>query len=412
VVITDAVQFVIAMLGAIVLAVFAVQAVGGIDGLKAGLANVTPAASGQPYGEAALALWPDGSAVWMLPLMTLATYLCVNWWASWYPGAEPGGGGFIAQRIFSARDERHGVLATLWFNVAHYALRPWPWIIVALCSLVLYGPSVVNPATGQVDPAFGYVRVMVDYLPAGFRGLLLASFAAAYMSTISTQMNWGSSYIVNDFYRRFVKTSGTERHYVLASRVATLLTMVSSLGVTYFMNRITGGWELVLTLGAGTGLVYILRWYWWRVNAWSEISAMAAALVTSLGLRWSRVFDADTPEGFAQTILTTVAVTTIAWVLATYATAPEPDQTLTAFYRKIRPGGPGWRAIAARAGAATRDARIEPLTPGLLNWILGMGVVYATLFALGHLIFGAVLGAAALWTGALICAVLLSRRLA
>jgi Na+/proline symporter len=387
VVVTDAVQFVIAMVGSIVLAYVAVDAVGGLDALQARLATIVPAGGSEAFGPNAVALWPDGSAAWMIPFITLVTYLGVNWWASWYPGAEPGGGGYVAQRIFSAKDERHGVLATLWFNVAHYALRPWPWIIVALCSVVLYQGAVVNPETGQVDPAFGYVKVMTDYLPAGFRGLLLASFAAAYMSTIATQMNWGSSYIVNDFYRRFIQPSASERHYVLASRVATFITMLLSLVVTYYMNRITGGWELVLTLGAGTGLVYILRWYWWRVNAWSEIAAMSAALVVSLGLTWSGVFAAGTPLGFAQTILTTVAITTAVWLAATFATAPEPEAKLIAFYRRVRPAGPGWRDIALKSGASA-EARAERLAPGFVNWILGIAVVYATLFTLGELLFG------------------------
>jgi Na+/proline symporter len=408
VVVTDAVQFVIAIIGAIVLAVIALDAVGGVEGLKTGLATVTPPGSSQPFGEKALSLWPDGSAVWMLPLLTLVTYLAVNWWASWYPGAEPGGGGYVAQRIFSAKDEKHGVLATLWFNVAHYALRPWPWIIVALCSLVLYNGAPVNPATGQVDPAFGYVLVMNDYLPGGWRGLLLASFAAAYMSTIATQMNWGSSYIVNDFYRRFVRTDATERHYVLASRVATFITVVLSVIVTYYMNRITGGWELVLTLGAGTGLVYILRWYWWRINAWSEIAAMSAALVVSLGLRWSGAFDPSTPIGFAQTILTTVAITTVVWLAATFATAPENERTLISFYQRVRPGGPGWRTVAARAG--TTAVSTERLAPAFVNWLLGIAVVYATLFAIGELFFGYHLEGALLGAIALGSALLLARR--
>jgi Na+/proline symporter len=246
VVVTDAIQFVIAIGGSIALAYFGVKAVGGLDALHSRLAAATPAGGGEPFGPAVVNLLPDGSAAWMLPLMTLAVYLCVNWWASWYPGAEPGGGGYVAQRIFSTRNERHGLLATLWFNVAHYALRPWPWILVALCSLVLFPAGAVNPETGQVDPAFGYIRVMTEHLPFGFRGLLLASFAAAYMSTIATQMNWGASYIVNDFYRRFVKRDGTDKHYVFMSRMATLLTVMLSILVTYFMNRITQGWELLL----------------------------------------------------------------------------------------------------------------------------------------------------------------------
>jgi Na+/proline symporter len=398
------------MVGSIALAWFAVDAVGGMDALKAGLATVSPPGSTEPFGTKALALWPDGSAAWMIPFITLVTYLGVNWWASWYPGAEPGGGGYVAQRIFSARTERDGMLATLWFNTAHYALRPWPWIIVALCSLVLFKDGAVNPATGQLDPAFGYVQVMTEYLPNGFRGLLLASFAAAYMSTISTQMNWGSSYIVNDFYRRFVKTDGSERHYVMASRVATFITMVLSLVVTYYMNRITGGWELVLTLGAGTGLVYILRWYWWRVNAWSEIAAMSAALIVSLGLGWSGTFDSATPLGFAQTILTTVAVTTTVWLAATFATAPEPEAKLIDFYRRVRPAGPGWRAVAVRSGA-TAEARAERLAPNFLNWILGVAVVYAALFTIGEVIFGSWSMVALYGAVALGSALILARRL-
>ena len=410
VVVTDAVQFVIALAGSIALAMFALQAVGGIEGLRQGLTTVAPTGYSEPFGEAALSLWPDGSAIWMLPFVTLVTYLGVNWWASWYPGAEPGGGGYIAQRIFSAKDERHGMLATLWFNVAHYALRPWPWILVALCSLVLYDGSPVNPESGLVDPAFGYVRVMTDYLPAGFRGLLLASFAAAYMSTISTQMNWGSSYLVNDFYRRFIRTDASERHYVRASRLATLLTMVLSLVVTYFMNRITGGWELVLTLGAGTGLVYILRWYWWRINAWSEIAAMSSALIVSLAVAWSGIYESGTALGFAQTILTTVLITTLVWLGVTFATAPEPPETLVAFYERVRPAGPGWAPVAATS-AAGRTAPAERLAPGFLNWVLGMGVVYATLFCLGELLFGYWVQAAVLGAVAVVSGIVLGRRL-
>ncbi|HYY57531.1 MAG TPA: sodium:solute symporter family protein [Pyrinomonadaceae bacterium] len=385
VVVTDAVQFVIAIAGSIVLAIFAVRAVGGIEALKVRLEGVTPVGGSEPFGPDAMRLWSDGSAPWMLPLLTLAVYLSVNWWASWYPGSEPGGGGYVAQRIFSAKNEKHGLLATLWFNVAHYALRPWPWILVALSSLVLYRGAVLNPETGQPDAAFGYVQVMNDFLPFGFRGLLLASFAAAYMSTISTQMNWGSSYLVNDFYRRFIKRDATERHYVMASRLATLLIVLLSIVVTYYMNRITGGWELVMALGAGTGLVYILRWYWWRINAWSEISSMAAALIVSLGLRYFEVFDSSTPSGFAQTILTTVGVTTLVWVAATFATRPEPVEKLSSFYRRVHPAGPGWRRVAQTNGLPERRAEI---IPNLLNWALGVALVYATLFGIGEVVFG------------------------
>lgn len=384
VVVTDAVQFVIAMVGSIALAIFAVRAVGGIENLKLRLAGVVPVGSTEPFGEGgATSLWSNGSEAWMLPVLTLAVYLGVNWWASWYPGAEPGGGGYIAQRIFSAKNEKHGLVATLWFNIAHYALRPWPWILVALCSLVLYRGTAVNPETNQPDAAFGYVQAMNDLLPIGFRGLLLASFAAAYMSTISTQMNWGASYLINDFYRRFVRRDASEKHYVLASRLATLLIVLLSVVVTYFMNRITSGWELVLALGAGTGLVYILRWYWWRINAWSEVSAMTAALVVSLALRG--VFDSSTPLGFAQTILTTVGVTTFVWVAVTFATKPEPAEKLAAFYRRVHPAGPGWSRVAQREGLPERKGEIAV---NLLNWLLGVALVYSILFGIGEVLFG------------------------
>ena len=386
VVVTDAVQFVIAMAGSIALAVFALGAVGGVGALKERLAHATPAGGGGAFGPEALSLWSDGSEPWMLPLLTLAVYLGVNWWASWYPGSEPGGGGYVAQRMFSARDEKHSLLATLWFTVAHYALRPWPWILVALCSLVLYpAGTTLNPETGEPDAAFGYVRVMTDFLPAGWRGLLLASFAAAYMSTISTQMNWGSSYLVNDFYRRFVRREASERHYVFASRVATLVVVLLSVAVTYYMNRITGGWELVMALGAGTGLVYILRWYWWRVNAWSEVSAMASALAVSLSLRYFAVFDSSTPRGFAQTILTTVGATTLVWLAVTLLTRPEPEEKLEEFYRRVRPAGPGWRRVARAAGLKEPGAEIGA---NLLNWALGVAFAYSALFAIGAVLLG------------------------
>ncbi len=407
VVVTDAVQFVIAMGGSIALAYFGVKAAGGLDALYAALVAAKPAGSTEAFGPSVVSLLPDGSAAWMLPLMTLAVYLCVNWWASWYPGAEPGGGGYVAQRIFSTRNERHGLLATLWFNVAHYALRPWPWILVALSSLVLFPNGALNPETGQVDPAFGYIKVMTDYLPVGFRGLLLASFAAAYMSTIATQMNWGASYIVNDFYRRFIKRDATDKHYVFMSRMATLLTVLLSIVVTYFMNRITQGWELLLSIGAGTGLVYILRWYWWRVNAWSEISAMVAALVVSLSITWSGVFDGS-PLGFAQTLLVTVAATTIVWLTTTFLTAPEPAAVLDAFYRRVTPAGPGWAAMSRRTGIVSPD----PVAPNFLNWLLGMVLVYGVLYGLGQIFFGGIVRAVLAFVIAVIAGYGVSRNLA
>src|SRR5687767_3512605 len=312
----------------------------------------------------------------------------VSWWASWYPGAEPGGGGYVAQNMLACRDERHSRAAALYFNVAHYAMRSWPWLITALCSLAIYGGSLRNPA-GEEDPGLNYVQMMVDFLPVGLRGFMLASFAAAFMSTQATQMNWGSSYLVNDLYRRFLKKGASERHYVLASRIATALTLVLSLVATTFMSQISKVWEFLLTIGAGTGLVYILRWYWWRVNAWSEVAAMASALVTSLGLRSLGssypVFDPATPRGFAMTLVTTTAVTTAVWLAATFATAPEPREKLAAFYAKVRPAGPGWKRIAGAAAVAEHRGEIPR---NLAFWALGTVFVYSIMFVTGALLFG------------------------
>src|SRR3712207_3075838 len=209
-----------------------------------------------------------------MPLTTMGVFLFVQWWAAWYPGAEPGGGGYVAQRIFSAKTERDGVLATLFFQVAHYALRPWPWILTALASVILY-PTLE-------DKESGYVKVYIDYLPSPWKGLMLVGFAAAYMSTIATHLNWGASYLVNDVYRRFWRREGTDKHFVNVSRATTVFLFLASLLVTWQLSSVEQAWRFLLALGAGTGLVLILRWYWWRINAWSEISAMIASFVVSL----------------------------------------------------------------------------------------------------------------------------------
>jgi solute:Na+ symporter, SSS family len=366
VVVTDFFQFVFAMTGCIALAFFALGAVGGMSGLLATLHERFP-------DDAPLQMIPPLDSAWM-PALTFFVYLAVNWWASWYPGAEPGGGGYVAQRIFSTKNERHALLAALWFNIAHYALRPWPWIIVALVSMVLY--------PGLEDPESGYVKVMVDHLPPFWRGFLIAAFFAAYMSTISTQLNWGASYLVNDVYRRFWVRRRDERHYAAAGRVATLLMMIISGVVTLNIGTVEGAWKFLLAIGAGTGLVYLLRWYWWRVNAWSEVSAMVAALVFSLVAQLGLGLSADDPRGFAKLLLTTTAATTVVWLVVTYLTAAEPADHLRAFYRRVRPGGPGWRAIVPDASA---DAA---LGAGLVQWVLGCAVVYLGLFGIGRFVLG------------------------
>src|SRR5208282_3598658 len=273
--------------------------------------------------------------------VTFFVYIAVNWWATWYPGAEPGGGGYVAQRMFSAKDERNSLLATLWFNIAHYALRPWPWVVVGMASVILY-PHLQDPETG-------YVRVMIDYLPASLRGLMVAAFAAAFMSTVGTQLNWGASYLVNDFYRRFLQSNRPERHYVHASQVATVLLTVISAVVTHYMDSIAGAWKLLIVTGAGTGTVLILRWYWWRINAWSEVSAMAAAFLVSVTLQTVFGLSTDDPIGFAHIMLYTVGFTTVVWLTVTLMTAPEPMDKLLAFYRKVHPWTAGWAPVAKHA---------------------------------------------------------------
>jgi solute:Na+ symporter, SSS family len=308
-------------------------------------------------------------------MITFLVYISLNWWATWYPGAEPGGGGYIAQRMFSAKDEKHSLLATLWFNIAHYAIRPWPWVLVALASLVLF--------PGLKDPETGYVRVMIAYLPASLRGLMLAAFAAAYMSTIATQLNWGASYIVNDFYRRFLRRVAPESHYVLISKGATLLLTAVSAVVTFYLTSIAGAWKLLIVTGAGTGLVLLLRWFWWRINAWSEVSAMGAAFVTSLALQLGGGLDSDKPVDFAWIMIITVAVTTIVWLTVTFLTAPESEQTLLKFYLRARPGVSGWGPIA----------RLAPDIPDnndgwfrALDWFAGCALIYGVLFGVGKLL--------------------------
>ncbi len=393
VIVTDAFQFVIAMGGTILLAVFAVDSVGGLAILT------EKAAAHFGSADAAFGVIPAADQAW-LPLSTLLIFLGVQWWAAWYPGQEPGGGGYVVQRILSAKDERHGLLATLWFTIAHYALRPWPWILVGFVGLIRY-PGLANPEEG-------YVRVMVDVLPSPFKGLLLAAFAAAYMSTISTHLNWGASYLVNDVYLRFMRPDASQKAQVIASRVATGVLMILSLVVMSFLSSVEQGWKLLIGLGAGTGLVFILRWYWWRVNAWSEISAMIASFVTSVLLA-TFSYDLSNPAGaeYAKTMLITVAVTTVVWLTVTLLTPAESDATLDRFYRRVRPGGPGWRAVSQRLGFGK-----DPIPGGALswvNWVAGIVAVYCAVVSLGAFLTGSQLRGW-LYAGAAIVAFLLIQR--
>ena len=377
VLVTDVLQFIVKMTMTIVLAVAAVAAVGGVAALRAHIAAID-AAHGVTQGGL-LAFFPplEGNA-WM-PLTSFLVFIGVSWWASSYPGAEPGGGSYVAQRIFACKDEKNSTFATLFFNVAHYALRPWPWILVALAALVLY-PHGVKNAAGVVDPELLYVQTMIDHLPIALRGLMMAGFLAAYMSTIGTHLNLGASYMTNDLYRRFLRPGAPERHYVWVSRGATLLAMVLAAAVTGVMDSVSGAWTYLITFTAGVGPVMILRWYWWRINAWSEISALVTSGVIATALNLAGVFTG--PDAVAQNLLVTVAVTTVVWVAVTFATQPESDGALLRFYERVRPPGAGWRAVAARTSTPTPG---DDLRIGLRDWIAGCGLVYGALFGIGKL---------------------------
>jgi SSS family solute:Na+ symporter len=386
VVVTDFLQFAFAMGGTLALAWFVVRApaIGGLDGLV------------RQVPEATLAFVPDFSfaatAAASLSAGAFLTYLGVQWWASWYPGQEPGGGGYIAQRMMSAKSERDALAATLWFTIAHYCVRPWPWILVGLATLVLYPDAV--------DKEAAYVLAMRDHLGPGWRGLLLGAFFAAYMSTISSQLNWGTSYLVSDVYKRFVRVEASEAHYVWVSRVTTLLLMGLSAVVTFYLESIRQAWEFVLESGAGIGLVLMLRWYWWRVNAWSEVSAMIAA---AAGFALVRLV---TDWVFPLSLVAVVAWTTAWWLLVTWLTPPEPDATLDAFYTRVSPPGPGWTPVARRLGHP--PAAMRPL---VVAWLAGTGLVYAVLFGVGHLLLHSLTTALPYFVAAGGCAWVVARAL-
>lgn len=374
VVVTDAFQFVLAMGGSVLLAFLALK-LPGVDGLQ-GLHRSLPPQAFDLLPHFSPSDASMGPATMMgLTALTFLAHIGVQWWSSWYPGAEPGGGGYIAQRMMSAKDERHAVLATLWFTIAHYCLRPWPWIIVGLVALRLH-PNLL-------DKESGYVLVMQQALPPGLRGLLLSAFLAAYMSTVSTQLNWGASYIVNDFYKRFLVPQASPSHYVWISRGATLLVLIAGAGVTFFLQSVAGTWQLVLETGAGLGFVLILRWYWWRISAWSEITATIAPVVGFALSRW--FFPLPFPNSLFVLTLWTVAFT----LLVTFLTPAESQETLIGFYKRVRPTGPGWKRVATAAGLR------EPagIGSGLLCWALGSTLVYATLMIAGSLLLGQPRGA-------------------
>ncbi len=374
--VSDVVQFVLAMFGSMALAWVVIRSpeVGGISGLKAQLPESTfhflPSVASVDSG---------GGNKFAISVGAFFAYIGIQWWSSWYPGQEPGGGGYIAQRMMSTKTEKGAVYASLFFQVAHYCLRPWPWILVALCCLVLY------PQLEGAELRAGYVRAMKDFLPTGLKGILLAAFLAAYLSTISTQLNWGAGYLVNDFWKRFAAPERSARYYVRASRVCTLLLMIAGLAVSTYITSISGVWQFILECGAGLGLVLILRWYWWRINAWSEIVATAAPFIgyslAHFGLGWV----------FPNSFFFTVSFTTLAWIIATFITPPESDAVISTFVKRVRPQG-RWPGL--REGGGSQG----PLIWLIVSWLAALAFTYGLLFLTGKVIF-------AEWNDAALCAV-------
>jgi Na+/proline symporter len=388
VLLTDFLLFIAAMVGSVAAAVVAVghADVGGLGGL---LSDDRIAGS--------LNLLPDFSTPEQLvPLLIIP--LAVQWWSVWYPGAEPGGGGYIAQRMLSAKDERHATGATLFFNVAHYALRPWPWILVALASLVVF------PTLDSLQLAFPHVAegiighdlaypAMLTFLPHGILGLVLGSLIAAYMSTISTHLNWGSSYIVNDFWKRFVEPQADERRLVLVGRISTVVMMIVAAVLALWLENALQAFQILLQIGAGTGLLFILRWFWWRINAFSELTAMVVSFVVAIYVELVHpALFPDAPMAEWVRLLTGVCITSAAWITVTFLTRPTDQQRLREFYRLIRPGGPGWRVVVEHASA--EGDRLEPegqawkVPLSILCMVAGCFAVYSTLFSIGYFLYG------------------------
>lgn len=391
--ITDFIQFIIAIGGCIVLAVIVVNSekIGGISGLKEKL----PAASLDFFPRVGSAAQTGANLA--LPLLSFLTFIGVQWWSCWYPGAEPGGGGYVAQRMMSAKDEKNSLWATLFFQMAHYCLRPWPWILVGLCSIVLY------PQLDASTARMGYIYAMKDFLPVGLKGLLLVAFLSAYMSTISTQLNWGASYVIVDFFKRFIVKESSftsekqaSKFYVRASRLYTVVAALIALGVTTQLGSIKDAWTLVLQFGAGLGPVLLLRWYWWRVNVWSEIVASVAPIFFTLTLFFLHKYAMHLPavhalftniisyDSEAQLILLTTILTTISWLIVTFFTAPESAETLHKFVERIQPQG-WWKPVYAANSNIVRPR--NTLRYLALCWLAGTICAFGILFGAGKIIF-------------------------
>jgi SSS family solute:Na+ symporter len=388
VLVIDMIQFFIKMTAVIAAAYFAVKHVGGMQVLVSKLSE-----KAGPNGVHYLNILPDFTNNWDLAVAVFIMPIAVQWWAVWYPGAEPGGGSYIAQRMLASKSEKDALGAVLFFNIAHYVLRPWPWILVGLCSLLVYPElSDIQQAFPNLDPKLlGHdiaYPAMLKFLPVGFIGLMVGGLLAANSSTILTHLNWGASYLVHDCYRQFINKEGTEKHYVLAGRLATIGIFLCSGALTFFLDSAKDTFDIILQIGAGTGLLYLVRWFWWRVNAWCEVVAMASSFGVSVVLLLLHKNGVLISTHVA--LLLSIAVTTVCWVLAAYFAPATDRETLVAFYKKVKPFGPGWRRIREQAGLSAQDGRTmrDNIPMALLGWLAGCTAIWSALFTVGNFLYG------------------------
>ena len=403
VLVIDMVQFFIKMTAVVAAAYFSLKQVGGLGALveKLGHLQVVLPEGGQPVmsaidgsGQPILNILPNFT-MYQLALMIFIMPIAIGWWANWYPGAEPGGGSYIAQRMLASKSEKDSLGGTLFFNLAHYVLRPWPWIITALCSIIVFPDlASIKAAFPNADPnLIGHdsaFPAMLKFLPVGFVGLMVGGLIAANSSTILTHLNWGSSYLVHDFYRRFINTTATERHYVNTGRVCTVLLYLFAAALSTVMSSAQQAFQILLSIGAGTGLLYIVRWFWSRVSAWCEVTAMAASLISAAGFPYLEKIGVLPHLGFAQTTILQVGFTTICWLIAAFL-APQTERAkLIEFYRKVHPAGPGWTDVRKEAGVTLAEAALhgDHMGKATLGWVSGCVVIWSSLFAIGNFLYG------------------------
>jgi Na+/proline symporter len=403
VLVIDMVQFFIKMTAVVAAAYFSLKQVGGLSALvdKLGHLQVVLPDGGQPVmsaidgtGQPILNILPNFS-MYQLALMIFIMPIAIGWWANWYPGAEPGGGSYIAQRMLASKSEKDSLGAVLFFNLAHYVLRPWPWIITALCSIIVFPDlASIQAAFPNADPhLIGHdsaFPAMLKFLPVGFVGLMVGGLIAANSSTILTHLNWGSSYLVHDLYRRFINPSATEKHYVNTGRVCTVLLYLFAALLSTVMSSAQQAFQILLSIGAGTGLLYIVRWFWSRVSAWCEVTAMAASLISAAGFPYLEKTGVLPRLGFAQTTILQVGFTTLCWLIAAFV-APQTERAkLVAFYKKVHPAGPGWTDVRKEAGVSVTDAALhgDHMGKATLGWISGCAAIWSSLFAIGNFLYG------------------------